>query len=74
MAKHLSPGMYFMQGNEASAEAAIITGCQFFAGYPITPASEIAEHLAKRLPQVGGIMIQMEDEIASMASVIGATN
>jgi 2-oxoglutarate ferredoxin oxidoreductase subunit alpha len=65
--------MYFMQGNEALAEAAIMAGCQFFAGYPITPASEIAEHLAKRLPQVGGIMIQMEDEIASIAAVIGAS-
>ncbi|MDH5448299.1 MAG: 2-oxoacid:acceptor oxidoreductase subunit alpha [Candidatus Bathyarchaeota archaeon] len=73
MAKHLSSSMYFMQGNEALAEAAIIAGCRFFAGYPITPASEIAEHLAKRLPQVGGIMIQMEDEIASIASLIGAS-
>ena len=73
MVKHLLPGTYFMQGNEALAEAAIIVGCKFFAGYPITPASEIAEHLAKRLPQVGGIMIQMEDEIASIASVIGAS-
>jgi len=65
--------MHFMQGSEALAEAAIIAGCRFFAGYPITPASEIAEHLAKRLPQVDGIMIQMEDEIASIASVIGAS-
>jgi len=73
MVKHLLSGTYFMQGNEALAEAAIIVGCKFFAGYPITPASEIAEHLAKRLPQVGGIMIQMEDEIASIASVIGAS-
>jgi 2-oxoglutarate ferredoxin oxidoreductase subunit alpha len=73
MVKHLLPGKYFMQGNEALVEAAIIVGCKFFAGYPITPASEIAEHLAKRLPQVGGIMIQMEDEIASIASVIGAS-
>ncbi len=73
MANYLSPGTYFMQGNEALAEAAITAGCQFFAGYPITPASEIAEHLAGRLPQVGGIMIQMEDEIASLAAVIGAS-
>ncbi|MFP3985907.1 MAG: 2-oxoacid:acceptor oxidoreductase subunit alpha [Candidatus Bathyarchaeia archaeon] len=62
-----------MQGNEALAEAAIISGCRFFAGYPITPASEIAEDLATRLPQAGGIMIQMEDEIASMGAVIGAS-
>jgi len=73
MAKQLSSGTHYMQGNEACAEAAIVAGCRFFAGYPITPASEIAEHLAKRLPQTGGIMIQMEDEIASIASVIGAS-
>lgn len=73
MAKRLTSGMHFMQGNEALAEAAIAAGCRFFAGYPITPASEIAEHLAERLPQVGGVMIQMEDEIASIASVIGAS-
>lgn len=66
-------GTFFMQGNEALAEAAIYAGCKFFAGYPITPASEIAEHLAVRLPQVGGVMIQMEDEIASLASVVGAS-
>lgn len=70
---YLSSGTHFMQGNEALAEAAITAGCRFFAGYPITPASEVAEHLATRLPQVGGIMIQMEDEIASLASVIGAS-
>jgi len=73
MPRYLSPGTHFMQGNEALAEAALIAGCRFFAGYPITPASEIAEHLAKRLPQVGGIMIQMEDEIASIASLMGAS-
>ncbi len=73
MPKHLPSDTYFMQGNEALAEAAIIAGCRFFAGYPITPATEIAEHLAERLPQIGGIMIQMEDEIASIASVIGAS-
>jgi len=66
-------GVYFWQGNEACAEAAIVVGCRFFAGYPITPASEIAEHLAWRLPQVGGIAIQMEDEIASIGAVIGAS-
>jgi 2-oxoglutarate ferredoxin oxidoreductase subunit alpha len=69
----LPPGTYFMQGSEAVAEAAIIAGCRFFAGYPITPASEIAEHLAVRLPQVDGFMLQMEDEIASLAAVIGAS-
>ena len=63
----------FLQGDIALAEGAIVAGCRFFAGYPITPASEIAEHLSVRLPQVGGKFIQMEDEIASMASVIGAS-
>ncbi|MEN6370433.1 MAG: 2-oxoacid:acceptor oxidoreductase subunit alpha [Armatimonadota bacterium] len=63
----------FMQGNEACAEGAIAAGCRFFAGYPITPSSEIAEILARRLPQVGGKFIQMEDEIASMAAVCGAS-
>jgi 2-oxoglutarate ferredoxin oxidoreductase subunit alpha len=71
--KTAKPGTYFWQGNEACAEAAIMAGCRFFAGYPITPASEIAEHLAKRLPQVGGIAIQMEDEMASLGAVIGAS-
>jgi 2-oxoglutarate ferredoxin oxidoreductase subunit alpha len=64
---------YFWSGNEACAEAAITAGCKFFAGYPITPSSEIAEHLAKRLPQVGGIAIQMEDELASIAAIVGAS-
>jgi 2-oxoglutarate ferredoxin oxidoreductase subunit alpha len=63
----------FWQGNEACAEAALTAGCRFFAGYPITPASEIAEHLSKRLPQVGGIAIQMEDELASIGAVVGAS-
>jgi 2-oxoglutarate ferredoxin oxidoreductase subunit alpha len=69
----LKSGTYFLQGSEACAEAAIMAGCRFFAGYPITPATEIAEHMAKRLPQVGGIAIQMEDEIASIGTVIGAS-
>jgi 2-oxoglutarate ferredoxin oxidoreductase subunit alpha len=62
-----------MQGNEACAEGAIAAGCRFFAGYPITPATGIAEILARRLPQMGGKFIQMEDEIASIAAVIGAS-
>ncbi|UCE96058.1 MAG: 2-oxoacid:acceptor oxidoreductase subunit alpha [Candidatus Bathyarchaeota archaeon] len=73
MVKYIPPGIHFKQGNEALAEAAIIAGCRFFAGYPITPASEITEYLARRLPKVGGFMIQMEDEIASIGSVIGAS-
>lgn len=63
----------FMHGNEAAAEGAIAAGCRFYAGYPITPSSEIAEILSERLPEVGGVFIQMEDEIASMAAVIGAS-
>jgi len=62
-----------MQGDEACAEGALAAGCRFFAGYPITPATEIAEILARRLPQVGGRFIQMEDEIASIAAAIGAS-
>jgi 2-oxoglutarate ferredoxin oxidoreductase subunit alpha len=62
-----------LQGNEACAEGAIAAGARFFAGYPITPSTEIAEVLSRRLPQVGGHFIQMEDEIASMAAVVGAS-
>lgn len=62
-----------ISGNTACALGAIAAGCRFFAGYPITPSSEIAERLARRLPEVGGVFVQMEDEIASMAAVIGAS-
>lgn len=62
-----------LQGNHACAEGAIAAGCRFFAGYPITPASEIAEWMARRLPPLDGVFIQMEDEIASLAAVIGAS-
>lgn len=61
-----------MLGDEAAAHGAVWAGCNFFGGYPITPASEIAETLSRILPQVGGFCIQMEDEIASLAAVIGA--
>jgi 2-oxoglutarate ferredoxin oxidoreductase subunit alpha len=63
----------FMTGNQAIAEGAIAAGCRFYAGYPITPSSDVAEALSKKLPEVGGVFIQMEDEIASMAAVIGAS-
>jgi 2-oxoglutarate ferredoxin oxidoreductase subunit alpha len=62
-----------LQGNEAVAEGALRAGCRFFAGYPITPATEISEVLSVRLPQVDGTFIQMEDEIASLGAVIGAS-
>lgn len=62
-----------MQGNEACVEGALAAGMRFYAGYPITPSTEIAEVSSVRLPQVGGRFIQMEDEISSMAAVIGAS-
>ncbi len=62
----------FMQGNTACAEGALAAGCRFFGGYPITPSTEIAETMARRLPKAGGTFISMEDEIASIAAVIGA--
>jgi len=62
-----------LMGNEAVVEGALAAGCRFFAGYPITPASEIAELFAEKMPKVGGVFIQMEDEIASLGAVIGAS-
>ena len=62
-----------LQGNEAVAEGALRAGCRFFAGYPITPATEISEVLSVRLPKTDGTFIQMEDEIASLGAVIGAS-
>lgn len=62
-----------MAGNAAAAEGAIAVGCRFFAGYPITPSTELAERMSRRLPQIGGVFIQMEDEIASIAAILGAS-
>lgn len=62
----------FMKGNEAIAEAAVRAGCRFFAGYPITPQNEIPEYMSKRLPEVGGVFVQGESELASINMVIGA--
>lgn len=62
-----------LQGNQAIVEGAIAAGCKFFGGYPITPSTEVAELLAEKLPKVGGKFIQMEDEIASMGAIIGAS-
>lgn len=67
------PNRRLIQGNEAIVEGALAAGCRFFAGYPITPASEISEILSARMPEVGGTFIQMEDEIASMGAIIGAS-
>lgn len=63
----------FLQGNEACALGALYAGCRFYAGYPITPSSEIMEKMAQELPKVGGVFIQMEDEIGSIGAVIGAS-
>ncbi len=63
----------FVQGNEVCVEASLYAGLDFFAGYPITPSTEIAEHMAVRLPRIGGKFLQMEDEIASMCAIIGAS-
>jgi len=72
-AKEVLTGIHFINGDQACCEGALAAGCRFFAGYPITPATEIAESMSKRLPQLGGIFIQMEDEIASMAAILGAS-
>lgn len=66
-------GDHFLTGDVACAEGAMAAGCMFFGGYPITPATEIAEHMSARLPDVGGTFIQMEDEIAAMGSILGAS-
>ena len=69
----ISPGEYFLQGNEACVEGAIVAGARFFAGYPITPSTEIAEGLAARFKGPNGVFLQMEDEIACISAVIGAS-
>jgi 2-oxoglutarate ferredoxin oxidoreductase subunit alpha len=66
-------GSHFMHGDHAFAEGALAAGCTFFGGYPITPSTEIAERLSRRLPEVGGVFMQMEDEMGSMASILGAS-
>jgi len=72
-AKAVLTGTHFINGDQACSEGALAAGCRFFAGYPITPATEIAESISRRLPELGGIYIQMEDEIASMAAILGAS-
>ncbi|MBW2145855.1 MAG: 2-oxoacid:acceptor oxidoreductase subunit alpha [Deltaproteobacteria bacterium] len=73
MSKAVRTGKWFVQGDEAIAEGAIAAGCRYYAGYPITPASEISEAVGRRMPEVGGVVIQMEDELASIHSVGGAS-
>jgi len=71
--KRVLTGTHFMLGNYAAVEGALAAGCDFFAGYPITPANEVSERMAKRLPEVGGKFIQSEDELMSIYSVAGAS-
>ena len=68
----MNKNIKLMQGNEAVAEGALIAGCDFFAGYPITPSTEIAEILSNKLPKIGRVFLQMEDEIAALGAVLGA--
>ncbi|MBS1249290.1 MAG: 2-oxoglutarate oxidoreductase subunit KorA [Chloroflexi bacterium] len=71
--KGLLTGEHYLLGDHACAEGAILAGCRFFAGYPITPATEIAERMSVRLPQIGGTYAQMEDELASMNAILGGS-
>ncbi len=71
--KAVLTGTHFMNGDYACCEGALAAGCRFFAGYPITPATEIAERMSRRLAELNGIYIQMEDELASMAAILGAS-
>ncbi|MDD2541983.1 MAG: 2-oxoacid:acceptor oxidoreductase subunit alpha [Desulfuromonadaceae bacterium] len=69
----MSKKVAFLQGNEAAAHGALYAGCNFFAGYPITPSTEVSEVLSGELPKIGGKFMQMEDEIAAMAAILGAS-
>ncbi len=73
MSKDVLEGRHFLSGDVAAAEGALAAGCTFFGGYPITPSSELAERMSRRLPEVKGIFIQMEDELGSMAAILGAS-
>ena len=73
MVQKLVQKKVLLQGNEACVKGALLAGCNFYAGYPITPATEIMEIMSRELPKVGGAFIQMEDEIASLGAVIGAS-
>ena len=73
MGKTVLTGKHFWYGDIAIAEGAIAAGCRFFGAYPITPASEIAEHISRRFPEMGGVFVQFEDELAAMAAILGAS-
>ncbi len=66
-------GVHYLDGDKACAEGGLAAGCRFFAGYPITPSTEVAERVSERFPMMGGLFIQMEDEMASMAAILGGT-
>ncbi len=70
--KGVLTGEHYLDGDHACSEGAIAAGCRFLGGYPITPSTEVAERISERFPEVGGIFIQMEDEMGSMAAVVGA--
>ena len=71
--KGVLTGEHYLDGDHACTEGALAAGCRFFAGYPITPSTEVAERFSARIPYVGGIFIQMEDELGSMAAIVGAS-
>ncbi|UCG15517.1 MAG: 2-oxoglutarate ferredoxin oxidoreductase subunit alpha, partial [Phycisphaerales bacterium] len=66
-------GAHYLDGDYACGEGAMAAGCRFVAGYPITPSTEVVERISRRFPMMGGTFIQMEDELASMAAVVGAS-
>lgn len=72
--KDVLTGSHYLDGNHACAEGGIAAGCKFFAGYPITPSTEIAERVSRRFPLIGGVFVQMEDELASMAAILGGSS
>jgi 2-oxoglutarate ferredoxin oxidoreductase subunit alpha len=69
--KGVLTGEHYLDGDHAAAEGALAAGCRFFAGYPITPSTEVAERIAARFPKIGGLFVQMEDELASMSAILG---
>src|SRR3990170_5872423 len=71
--KGVLTGVHFLDGDHACCEGALAAGCRFVAGYPITPSTEVVERYAQRIPTIGGVFIQMEDEIASSIAIIGAS-
>jgi len=71
--KGVLTGEHYLDGDHAAAEGGLAAGCRFFAGYPITPSTEVAERISARFPKIGGLFVQMEDELASMAAILGGS-